>query len=70
MSDRDSSWWLRRKLQRLLEEGRLSQAVDLIRQNGIEKEGARLLQERGHPTEAMELLAAVGPTTDSALSAM
>jgi tetratricopeptide (TPR) repeat protein len=65
MSDRDSSWWLRRKLQRLLEEGRLSEAVDLIRQNGIEKEGSRLLHERGHSTEAMELLAAVGEFSEA-----
>lgn len=60
MADKDSSWWLRRRVQRLLNEGRLAEAVNQIRQKGVEKAGARLLQERGHLVAAMELLAAVG----------
>ncbi len=48
---------LPRKVQRLLDEGRLAAAIDLIRQGDDLREGAHLLVEQGYVDEAMAILA-------------
>ncbi len=60
MTDRDSPFWGKRKVQRLIEEERFDEAVDMLRRKGEQRVGARLFLECGYPEKAADLLAEIG----------